>query len=81
MTIVSRGQLERPSLSDAIRARLREQIVAGELAMGQRLTEQGVAEARGTSAAPDRDAFASLTSERLLMSLPNRGTFVSSVSE
>jgi DNA-binding GntR family transcriptional regulator len=81
MTIVSRGQLARLSLSDAIRARLREQILSGELAMGQRLTEQGVAEAMGTSAGPVREAFASLTYEGLLMSLPNRGTFVSSVSE
>lgn len=81
MTIVSRGQLTRLSLSDAIRARLREQILAGELSMGQRLTEQGVAEAMGTSAGPVREAFASLTYEGLLMSLPNRGTFVSSVSE
>jgi DNA-binding GntR family transcriptional regulator len=81
MTIVSRGRLARLSLSDAIRARLREQILAGELPMGQRLTEQGVAEAMGTSAGPVREAFASLTYEGLLMSLPNRGTFVSSVSE
>lgn len=81
MTIVSRGQLTRQSLSDAIRARLREQILSGELGMGQRLTEQGVAEAMGTSAGPVREAFASLTYEGLLMSLPNRGTFVSSVSE
>lgn len=77
----SRGPLARQSLSDAIRARLREQILAGELEMGQRLTEQGVAEAMGTSAGPVREAFASLTYEGLLMSLPNRGTFVSSVSE
>src|SRR5262249_10080279 len=46
-----------------------------------RLTEQGVAEAMGTSAGPVREAFASLTYEGLLISLPNRGTFVSSVSE
>jgi DNA-binding GntR family transcriptional regulator len=81
MTLASRGQLARQSLADAIRSRLREQILSGELAMGQRLTEQGVAEAMGTSAGPVREAFASLTSEGLLMSLPNRGTFVSSVSE
>ena len=69
------------SLSDAIRARLREQILSGELAMGQRLTEQGIAEAMGTSAGPVREAFASLSYEGLLMSLPHRGTFVSSVSQ
>ena len=81
MTIVAQGQLSRMSLSEAIRARLREQILSGELAMGTRLTEQGVAEAMGTSAGPVREAFASLTYEGLLISLPNRGTFVSSVSE
>ncbi len=81
MTIAAQGQLDRQSLSDAIRARLRQQILSGELAMGQRLTEQGVAEAMGTSAGPVREAFARLTAEGLLMSLPNRGTFVSSVSE
>jgi DNA-binding GntR family transcriptional regulator len=69
------------SLAEAIRARLREQILSGELAMGQRLTEQGIAEAMGTSAGPVREAFASLCSEGLLMSLPHRGTFVSSVSQ
>lgn len=81
MTIVAQGQLSRMSLSDAIRGRLREQILSGELAMGQRLTEQGVAEAMGTSAGPVREAFASLSYEGLLISLPNRGTFVSSVSQ
>lgn len=49
--------------------------------MGQRLTEQGIAEAMGTSAGPVREAFASLCYEGLLMSLPHRGTFVSSVSQ
>lgn len=81
MTIAARGQLARQSLSEAIRTRLREQILAGELAMGQRLTEQGIAEAMGTSAGPVREAFARLAAEGLLISLPNRGTFVSSVSE
>jgi DNA-binding GntR family transcriptional regulator len=69
------------SLGEAIRARLREQILSGELAMGQRLTEQAIAEEMGTSAGPVREAFASLCSEGLLMSLPHRGTFVSSVSQ
>jgi DNA-binding GntR family transcriptional regulator len=81
VTIATRGQLSRTTLPEAIRIRLREQILSGELAMGQRLTEQGVAESMGTSAGPVREAFAALTYEGLLMSLPHRGTFVSSVSE
>ena len=47
MALASRGQLARQSLADAIRSRLREQILSGELSMGQRLTEQGVAEIFG----------------------------------
>src|SRR6266496_3398870 len=81
MAGATRGQLARMSLGEAIRTRLREQILSGELAMGQRLTEQAVAEEMGTSAGPVREAFASLCSEGLLMSLPHRGTFVSSVSQ
>ena len=81
MAIAVRGQLARMSLGEAVRARLREQILSGELAMGQRLTEQAVADEMGTSAGPVREAFASLCSEGLLMSLPHRGTFVSSVSQ
>ncbi len=81
MALAAKGQLARMSLPDAIRARLREQILSGELAMGQRLTEQGVAEAMGTSAGPVREAFASLCYEGLLITLPHRGTFVSSVSK
>ena len=42
--MAGRGQLARMSLGEAIRARLREHILSGELAMGQRLTEQAVAE-------------------------------------
>jgi DNA-binding GntR family transcriptional regulator len=81
VVIVTQGQVSRMSLSEAIRVRLREQILSGELAMGQRITEQHIAETMGTSAGPVREAFASLTFEGLLISLPNRGTFVSSVSE
>jgi DNA-binding GntR family transcriptional regulator len=81
MAVAGRGQLARMSLGEAIRARLRERILSGELAMGQRLTEQAIADEMGTSAGPVREAFASLCSEGLLMSLPHRGTFVSSVSQ
>jgi DNA-binding GntR family transcriptional regulator len=56
-------------------------ILSGELKPGQRLTEQQVARDMGTSQGPVREAFASLTQEGLLLSLPHRGTFVSTVSE
>lgn len=73
--------IRRPSLADEIRTRLRDQILSGELAPGQQLTEQGVAQLMGTSPGPVRESFASLCQEGLLISLPRRGTFVAGTSE
>ena len=77
---MTEGRIRRLSLPDEIRHSLREQILSGEIAAGERLTEQGVAEEMGTSAGPVREAFAKLAGEGLLISLPHRGTFVSSIS-
>ena len=71
----------RMSLTDEIRTRLRQQILAGELESGQRITEQGVAQEMGTSPGPVREAFVALQQEGLLISFPRRGTFVASISE
>jgi DNA-binding GntR family transcriptional regulator len=71
----------RVPLNEEIRLRLREQILRGEYEPGQRLTEQQTARLMETSQGPVREAFASLAQEGLLVSLPRRGTFVSSVSE
>lgn len=74
-------QIIRLTLVDEIRTLLREQILSGTLQPGQRLTEQQVAQNMGTSQGPVREAFASLSQEGLLISLPHRGTFVATVSE
>jgi DNA-binding GntR family transcriptional regulator len=71
---------ERRSLSEEIAAVLRERILSGELPAGSRMGEMEVAQAFGTSQAPVREAFAMLRSEGLLVTLPRRGTFVSSAS-
>jgi DNA-binding GntR family transcriptional regulator len=77
---MTQRHIRRVSFADEIRHAIREQILSGELAPGERLTEQGIAEQMGTSAGPVREAFAKLAAEGLLISLPHRGTFVSSVS-
>ena len=69
----------RPSLAEEIVSGLRERILAGELRPGDRIGELDVAQAFGTSQAPVREAFAALRSEGLVVTLPRRGTFVSSV--
>ena len=81
MVVVHDGALSRMSLADAIRVQLREKILSGEIAMGERIIEQNVAKSMGTSAGPVREAFVALVHEGLLITLPNRGTFVTSISE
>jgi DNA-binding GntR family transcriptional regulator len=74
-------KIVRLPLAEEIRNVLREMILSGRLQPGKRITEQQVARDVGTSQGPVREAFASLCQEGLLISLPHRGTFVSSVSE
>jgi DNA-binding GntR family transcriptional regulator len=81
MVMVKEGGLTRMSLAEAIKAKLRERILSGEIAMGERITEQNVAKAMGTSSGPVREAFAGLVHEGLVVSQPNRGTYVTSVSQ
>jgi len=69
------------SLAEDVRLTLRERILRGELAPGERIVEQRVAREMGTSQGPVREALAFLCQEGLLITLPNRGTFVSEVSE
>lgn len=73
--------IQRKTLSQQIEARLRNRILSGALRPGQRLTEQGVAKAMGTSPGPVREAFSVLARDGLVLSLAHRGTFVSEVSE
>jgi DNA-binding GntR family transcriptional regulator len=73
--------IDRTSLTEEIRTRLREQILAGVLDSSQRITEQGIAQEMGTSPGPVREAFAALQQEGLLISYPRRGTFVAGISE
>jgi DNA-binding GntR family transcriptional regulator len=73
--------INRITLGDEIANRLRQRILSGQLQASQRLTEQGVAKEMGTSPGPVREAFSALAREGLLISLPHRGTFVSSVSD
>jgi DNA-binding GntR family transcriptional regulator len=74
-------KIVRVPLAEEIRNVLRQMIFSGALHPGERITEQQVAHDVGTSQGPVREAFASLCQEGLLISLPHRGTFVSSVSE
>jgi DNA-binding GntR family transcriptional regulator len=60
---------------------LRDRIITGELSSGQRLNETQLTEQLGISRPPLREAFRLLESMCLVENKPNKGTFVSSISE
>jgi DNA-binding GntR family transcriptional regulator len=55
---------------------VREAILSGRFAQGERLHEQRLSEELGISRGPLREAFRQLEREGLVESLPHRGTFV-----
>jgi DNA-binding GntR family transcriptional regulator len=72
----SLAQLERRPLPEQIVSRLRAEIVAGEWAPGERVTEQLLSQRFGVSRTPLREALKLLAAEGLLELLPNRGAVV-----
>jgi DNA-binding GntR family transcriptional regulator len=59
---------------------LRDQILVGQLAPGQKLSENDLASHLDISRPPLREAFRILENECLVVSIPRRGTYVSDVS-
>ena len=71
------SMLVRPvDLGHAVTAALRELIMTGAVAPGDRLVETELSERFGTSRGPVRDAFKELEQSGLVVSIPRRGTFV-----
>jgi len=64
------------SLMDLTADRVRQAIIAGELPLGSKLSEQRLAETPGVSRSPVRDALAFLQYEGLVEVLPKVGSFV-----
>lgn len=63
-------------LAEDVADRIREEILAGEFAQGERLVETGIAQQLGVSRGPVREAFKLLRAEGLVREEPHRGTFV-----
>ena len=70
------GRLERVTLGERVHAELRELLMSGELAPGQRMSLRSVAETLGVSIMPVREAVARLVSDQSLEVLPNRAVRV-----
>lgn len=70
------GRLERTTLGERVHAELRELLMSGELAPGQRMSLRSVADTLGVSIMPVREAVARLVSDQSLEVLPNRAVRV-----
>lgn len=63
------------SLADAVAEILRNRILLGEYDIGEKLTENKIAEELKVSRTPIRDAFRELEKEQLVEYIPNKGCF------
>jgi DNA-binding GntR family transcriptional regulator len=70
------ARLRPPSLSEHVSLVLREDIVLGRLAPGERLTETALMERTGVSRTPVREGLRRLEAEGLVISYRGRGTYV-----
>jgi DNA-binding GntR family transcriptional regulator len=68
-------------MSDRIRAVLEERIIDGTLKPGDRLVELNLAKEFTTSQTPVREALRALESQRLIESMPYKGTYVRAISD
>lgn len=67
-------------LAEAVTAAIRELVLSGAVAPGERLVETELSSQFGTSRGPVRDAFRALEEAGLLTSIPRRGTFVAELA-
>jgi len=65
-------------LAERVAGTIRDGLIAGRFAPGERLSEQEVAARHGISRNTLREVFRLLTSQGLLTHIPNRGVFVAS---
>jgi DNA-binding GntR family transcriptional regulator len=72
--------LARPVLHQEVAVRLRQRIVAGEIAPGAKLNERELSAALQVSRTPLREAIKMLAAEGLVELLPNRGAVAAQLS-
>src|ERR1700690_1334970 len=68
------------SLPALVQIEIEQLILRGELGIGQRINERGLAVRLGTSRGPVREALRALEESRLVRSEKNRGVFVREIS-
>src|SRR5215210_2654138 len=71
--------VQQGNLKDVVYARVRAAILGGQIPAGTRLLEAEIAQKMEVSRAPVREALAHLQQEGLVVSRPNRGTYVAEI--
>ncbi|MFS2153357.1 GntR family transcriptional regulator [Rhizobium sp. Rhizsp42] len=74
-------EMDDEPLTAQIAGKIREMLISGELAPGAKLSEQQIATQFGISRNTLREIFRLLTSQNLLVHIPNRGVFVATPGE
>ncbi len=73
-------KIVRPTTVDLVLTAIRQRILSGELAPGEVLRQEALAEELGVSRVPIREAITRLTGEGLLTSVPHKGAYVAELS-
>jgi DNA-binding GntR family transcriptional regulator len=73
-------KMEIKGVTESVVQYLRDQIIKGDLNAGQRLNENHVSSKMGVSRPPLREAFRILEHERLVASIPRKGTRVTDLT-
>lgn len=81
MPLARQSTVERPKMSDAAYERLRDAIVRGELAPGEKIKDGDLAEMLGLSRTPVREALARLVDSGLVESKPGVYTRVATLNQ
>lgn len=68
------------SISEQVYAFVMERIVSGDIAPGEKISEQAIADALNTSRSPVREAIKKLASEGIIDYFPNRGAYAKQYS-
>lgn len=81
MPLVLNGPLKKSRLSEKVYQLLKQQIIEGQLAPGEKLNIFELADQLEVSRTPIKEAFNRLAEDGLLSIQPQRGTFVSTLTE
>jgi DNA-binding GntR family transcriptional regulator len=73
-------KIVRTTTVDLVLTAIRQRILSGDLAPGEVLRQEALAEELGVSRVPIREAITRLTSEGLLTNVPHKGAYVAELS-